>query len=416
MLDAFPELTSRQEEILQLAAQGNTLKEVASELGITLSTVRNHLQTLYENTGLRNLHGATAYFGNRLGLQGTFINKTMAIERAFSPEGITVPKGLDFHIGKVRHPATLVSSEFRSTSDLMCVVADDLYKPPLEIEERIEEFREKTVNSARSTGQILYEVPNDLLVVNRLDTETEFYERVTLTLKRSSYVTSRAIHEHLTWEQKIKYSVDPFHLLDAALPLPLATSLHIVAGQPPQLIVNKRGGQLATYGRFFSAAVDSLGQASLDILQIGEQKVFDFRRTMLRESAEERNLANLVLGSGVDQSAGLEDRITLLGLIFDHRVMTFIIQGYLEIPEVDPEAVINALSRAKEGTYELLPFPSSGSSSQQKDLRNLCDHLTTAPWTPCASIGIVVWLNSLFGINNVYPLLGQRLRQSRKDI
>jgi RNA polymerase sigma factor (sigma-70 family) len=41
-------LTKREQEILALLAQGFLYKEIADQLGISLSTVRAHLHTVYE--------------------------------------------------------------------------------------------------------------------------------------------------------------------------------------------------------------------------------------------------------------------------------------------------------------------------------------------------------------------------------
>ncbi len=41
-------LTIREQEILALLAKGCLYKEIADQLGVTLSTVRAHLHTVYE--------------------------------------------------------------------------------------------------------------------------------------------------------------------------------------------------------------------------------------------------------------------------------------------------------------------------------------------------------------------------------
>jgi DNA-binding CsgD family transcriptional regulator len=51
---AAPELTARQREILQLLADGVRAKEIAARLGLTVSTVRNHIHQL-----LRRLDAAS---------------------------------------------------------------------------------------------------------------------------------------------------------------------------------------------------------------------------------------------------------------------------------------------------------------------------------------------------------------------
>lgn len=44
---AFPELTEREGEILQLIARGQTNEEIASALGLSLKTVRNHVSNIF---------------------------------------------------------------------------------------------------------------------------------------------------------------------------------------------------------------------------------------------------------------------------------------------------------------------------------------------------------------------------------
>jgi|HubBroStandDraft_3_1064219.scaffolds.fasta_scaffold297589_2 DNA-binding CsgD family transcriptional regulator len=53
-------VTSRQSQILRLASDGLTDKEVASRLSISVSTVRSHLGRLYAANGLRNKTEAVA--------------------------------------------------------------------------------------------------------------------------------------------------------------------------------------------------------------------------------------------------------------------------------------------------------------------------------------------------------------------
>jgi DNA-binding CsgD family transcriptional regulator len=47
-------VTKRQRQVLDLAADGRTDKEIASILGLSVSTVRSHLQRFYRTNGLRN--------------------------------------------------------------------------------------------------------------------------------------------------------------------------------------------------------------------------------------------------------------------------------------------------------------------------------------------------------------------------
>jgi DNA-binding CsgD family transcriptional regulator len=57
--------TARQEQILELASQGQSDKEIAVALGISVHTVRSHLQRLYRTHGLTNRAEAVATWANR---------------------------------------------------------------------------------------------------------------------------------------------------------------------------------------------------------------------------------------------------------------------------------------------------------------------------------------------------------------
>jgi DNA-binding NarL/FixJ family response regulator len=50
--DGGPVLTTRQREVLQLLAEGRTMKEIAAELGITPRTVAHHKDVLKERLGV----------------------------------------------------------------------------------------------------------------------------------------------------------------------------------------------------------------------------------------------------------------------------------------------------------------------------------------------------------------------------
>ena len=53
-------LTPRQAQILELLAEGLADKEIAARLGLSLATVRSHLQRMYREHGFRNRAGAAA--------------------------------------------------------------------------------------------------------------------------------------------------------------------------------------------------------------------------------------------------------------------------------------------------------------------------------------------------------------------
>jgi DNA-binding CsgD family transcriptional regulator len=56
--DARVHFTKRQAEILALAASGLSDKETAARLGLTVSTIRSHMQRLYKSYGIHTRTGA----------------------------------------------------------------------------------------------------------------------------------------------------------------------------------------------------------------------------------------------------------------------------------------------------------------------------------------------------------------------
>ena len=59
-------LTKREQEILALLAKGYLYKEIADQLGISLSTVRAHLHTVYEKLHVQSRTEAVVkYLGQR---------------------------------------------------------------------------------------------------------------------------------------------------------------------------------------------------------------------------------------------------------------------------------------------------------------------------------------------------------------
>jgi len=63
-------LTSRQREVLQLLAEGNSTKQIAFLLKVSVKTVETHRAMLMERLGIRDLPGLTRY-AMRAGLVGT---------------------------------------------------------------------------------------------------------------------------------------------------------------------------------------------------------------------------------------------------------------------------------------------------------------------------------------------------------
>jgi DNA-binding NarL/FixJ family response regulator len=57
----FDQLTSRQREILQLIAEGNSTKEIANKLHISIKTVETHRMQIMERLGIRDIAGLVRY-------------------------------------------------------------------------------------------------------------------------------------------------------------------------------------------------------------------------------------------------------------------------------------------------------------------------------------------------------------------
>lgn len=62
-------LTPRQQQILELLAQGLTRSEIAAELWVSSGTVSTHQRLIYARLGVHNAHGAVAA-GYQTGLLG----------------------------------------------------------------------------------------------------------------------------------------------------------------------------------------------------------------------------------------------------------------------------------------------------------------------------------------------------------
>jgi DNA-binding CsgD family transcriptional regulator len=55
-----PRLTRREQQVLRLAARGRSNADIARELFISVSTVRKHLEHVYDRTGVRTRNAAAA--------------------------------------------------------------------------------------------------------------------------------------------------------------------------------------------------------------------------------------------------------------------------------------------------------------------------------------------------------------------
>jgi DNA-binding CsgD family transcriptional regulator len=59
-VDSGPRLSPRQQQVLELMAEGLTNNEIGEELGVTERTVKAYAQELYDKLGVRNRAGAVA--------------------------------------------------------------------------------------------------------------------------------------------------------------------------------------------------------------------------------------------------------------------------------------------------------------------------------------------------------------------
>ena len=59
-IDVGPHLSPRQQQVLELMAEGMTNSEIGDQLGITERTVKAYAQELYDKLGVRNRAGAVA--------------------------------------------------------------------------------------------------------------------------------------------------------------------------------------------------------------------------------------------------------------------------------------------------------------------------------------------------------------------
>lgn len=66
-MTAAPSLTARQQEVLELMAQGLTRSQIAEWLVVGVETVASHQHAVYARLGVHTAHGAVAA-GYRAGL------------------------------------------------------------------------------------------------------------------------------------------------------------------------------------------------------------------------------------------------------------------------------------------------------------------------------------------------------------
>ena len=73
------ELTSRESELLQLIAEGQANKQIASELGISIKTVEKHRQHLMEKLNIHDIAGLTR-FAIAAGIIESSVQSTIALD------------------------------------------------------------------------------------------------------------------------------------------------------------------------------------------------------------------------------------------------------------------------------------------------------------------------------------------------
>ncbi|MBD1544898.1 helix-turn-helix domain-containing protein [Roseibium aggregatum] len=71
--DPFPELTTRQREVLQMLSTGLTDKQIAYELGISTATVKCHTRAAVQRMEAKNrLHAVALYVRGQVELERAF--------------------------------------------------------------------------------------------------------------------------------------------------------------------------------------------------------------------------------------------------------------------------------------------------------------------------------------------------------
>jgi DNA-binding CsgD family transcriptional regulator len=103
--------TARQEQILELASQGQSDKEIAIALGISVHTVRSHMQRLYRTHGLTNRAEAVAAWANREPVLPVTPTDTAFEERLSSAAEVAASAQLAVQTAEARTQLELVNHE-----------------------------------------------------------------------------------------------------------------------------------------------------------------------------------------------------------------------------------------------------------------------------------------------------------------
>lgn len=184
--------------------------------------------------------------------------------------------------------------------------------------------------------------------------------------------TTYQVKDHITADLLAKYPFDPCNLRNGAFPLAIGINLHIVAGEPPKLIVNRRASNLASFPGFYAATIQGWCEYRKDQKRIwrhaGDQTklasiTLNYIQTMVREAREER-----------EQRFDLQrfhDRVVLMALTYDPREYCYAIIGYLRMRYAIPESIQDMISEAKESThYELVPFPKDDNARKYRGTKS----------------------------------------------
>ena len=383
-MSGLDELNERQLSILDMAARDMTTEEIAIRMQTTPHAVVNALARIYPRLGVRSIHGAAALYANRMGLDGE------ALPQLARPQ--TVP---GFKIGKFRGDAVAVSTEISRPTDITTVVLPHPYQPPRTIStQRLTDVRLQVEESAKRAGRPGYD--GTLFAIQRLEPQNEKFAPLHLLLQPASYFTYMGLKNHLTEKERIPYVVDPWHIVDPPIPLPLGTSVFVIAGNPPKLIVLRRAQALATFQGYYASTGQGWGEGEKDT----RHGTFDFVYSMHRELGEE--LCDVIhLGD-------FRERLELLALTYFIPQQSFAIMGCVEFRELDAETLCELPKKTPEGVHELLPFPRSRRDTAA--FKELCNHLLSQRWQPGEALALFLLLRRKFGLNPLLKLLGASLR------
>jgi hypothetical protein len=421
----WDELTADAEDVLLLAAQGKRVKLIASELkqrGKTTVTVMrdgqlktysvsehslNHdiLPAIYSKLppSHRNLHGAAALYAHLLGMRGAFLHEEPEAQAPY-----TFGMG---DLGKLTLPGCVISSQLEN---ITATVVDGKYEPPAHLRgERLERMITKVKAQKEADGVLFFDgdilVADHLAFVDNLTFTTDLRKHVVLRLRHGSFFEYEAILRNFSADY---HKVNPLQMKQPLLPHPVGTSLFIIAGTPPKLVLLRRSRGISGGGRY-AATVQGIAESVEDVRQLGTAKMYEYLTNTFRELQEERTLPPLF-------AKELRSSITPFAMTYDYQTAGFTIHTYLKLPNANPEAIEQTQSLSKDGTYQLLDWPEV---EQQYDHVNrvykpkwkperigesyftkICQHLVVNQkrWSAYDGIALVLLLERFFGKDFVH--------------